>query len=482
MGNLVQNSFLEWIHQQHNHQRLSNYKAYDSYYNGDQDVQIPKKIKAALDSELGTVSNFSRAVVDVAVDHLSSGEPGIEVTGEAEAVAKEAEKLLYDIYEANNLLDEELIKTLTIMGKKGDVFLKVYLDQDETLAPVERIRVKVLRPEIVFPRYSNDDYSHLLYVAIKWFEESEESKRKAWKAQVFRSDVVEYYELGESVETQFSQWKLIATEPNPFGVIPIVHIKNTADDLEFGVSDLQVMTPLQDALNKTITDMLLTMDQQSFQRAAVFGAQAPKGTTLSLMPGSVLEIPDPEGHLDVIEAASIEPFIAALKEIIDQIHAVTSTPKQALGRGESGVISGYALRVHYMPLERKCSKKRAIVKNRFRELDRLLFKAAALLGIVDYTGAGLSSKLHFGDALPLDEKEQTETLIQQNTAGFISRRSAMQKMGVEDVDKEMEQIETEDSGTYDRGIRSQQEGVTVEQALAEYRQRLTREPLEPPEG
>jgi hypothetical protein len=77
--NMVQESFLRWLHNQRNHERLNNYIVYDGYYNGDHEVDIPPKVKAALRSELGTICNYCRVVVDRAVDYICGGEIGIEV-------------------------------------------------------------------------------------------------------------------------------------------------------------------------------------------------------------------------------------------------------------------------------------------------------------------------------------------------------------------------------------------------------------------
>ncbi|MDQ1316529.1 MAG: Phage portal protein, partial [Candidatus Poribacteria bacterium] len=255
--NLIHESFLRWIHQQRYHERLSNYSIYDAYYNGDHTVNIPPKVKAALDSDIGTVNNYCRVVVDSAVEYISSGELGIEVRhgGTNQVEADKAERLLYDVYESNGLLFEEMLKAVTLMGKKGDVFLKLYVENDE-------IKIRILRPEICFPRYRSDDYKEMIYCAIQWFDEDDlvppsngRNNGKKWKAQVFRTDVVEYYELADSSSIidpfqsfQRSEWKLMDIQNNILGFIPIIHIKNTLDDLEFGVSDLQVMTDLQDAL------------------------------------------------------------------------------------------------------------------------------------------------------------------------------------------------------------------------------------------
>ena len=441
---MVQESFLHWLHHQRNHERHSNYSIYDGYYNGDHEIDIPPKVKLALESELGTVNNYCRVVVDTPVDYICGGEIGIQVKSDVENQdkASKAEALLYDVYEANQLLYEEMLKTVTLMGKKGDVFLKLYIDNNQ-------IKVRALRPDICFPRYKSDDYKEMLYCAIKWFDEEEDgdaspSKRsthRRWKAQVFRPDVVEYYELGETVETEYSQWKLIDVQNNILGFIPIIHIKNTVDDLEFGVSDLQVMADLQDALNKTITDMLLTMDNQAFQRMFIFGGQTPKGYEVGMGPGMITEVPNENGSLEVVPTADITPFIQAMREIVDQICAVTSIPRVVFSRSEGGPVSGYALRLHYTPLERKCGKKKVILKNRFGELNRMIFAAAKLLGMGDYTG--FKTKIQFTGGLPIDEEAQMQVHEMELQSKIKSRRTVMQERGIEDVDAEMLLIEAE---------------------------------------
>jgi len=447
--NMVQESFLRWLHYQRHHERLNNYIVYDGYYNGDHEVDIPPKVKDALESELGTVNNYCRVVVDSAVDYICGGEIGIEVKqtglsvprGDQDSASK-AEALLYHVYETNQLLYEEILKAVTIMGKKGDVFLKLYIEDDQ-------IKVRVLRPDICFPRYRSDDYKEMLYCAVKWFDEEETdgnnmsafSNGRKWRAQVFRPDVVEYYELGEGQETEYSQWELVRVEENILGFIPIIHIKNTVDDLEFGVSDLQVMTDLQDALNKTVTDMLLTMDNQAFQRMFIFGGQTPKGHEISMEPGMITEVLNENGRLEVVQSADITPFIQAMKEIVDQICTVTSVPMAAFSRSDGGPVSGYALRIHYIPLERKCGKKETILKNRFGELNRMIFAAAKLLGMGDYTGFG--TKIQFAGGLPIDEETQMRIHEMELRNKVKSRRTVMQERGVEDIDVEMAWIDAE---------------------------------------
>jgi len=244
-------------------------------------------------------------------------------------------------------------------------------------------------------------------------------------------------------ESQKTNWEFVRSEKNILGFIPIIHIKNTIDDLEFGVSDLQVMTDLQDALNKTITDMLIVMDQQAWQRVWVFGSQSPKGVELSVAPGIVTEVPDAQGHLDVIPPASVEPFVAAMSTIIDNIMTITSTSKVNIMKPDSPVPpSGYALRIHYIPQERKADKKLAVIQGGFRKLNKMIFAANKILGRVDYTG--FKTRLHFALGLPVDELSKMQIDQGKILMRTKSRWTVMEEDGVEDIPLEMERIEAEE--------------------------------------
>ena len=96
------------------------------------------------------------------------------------------------------------------------------------------IKIRVLRPEMCFPRYRADDYNEMLYCVVKWYDFED----SIWKAEVFRPDTVEYYELSEAEESEQSVWELIDEQPNLLGFIPIIHVKNTIDDLEFNLNDM----------------------------------------------------------------------------------------------------------------------------------------------------------------------------------------------------------------------------------------------------
>jgi len=416
--------FTEWITRAEQNERLQAYKTYESYYNGDHGVAIPQKVKEALQSELGTVINYCQLAITTVRDYIAGGVVGAEVKGN-----DATEGFVYDVFDANYFWDENLLKILTVMTKLGDVFVKLYIEDG-------RIKLTVLSPENVYPRYLTNDYNAMRYCAIKWWEDVSLSPttEKLWKAQVFGPNVVEYYTLGP----QGGNWQLDKVEDNVLGFIPIIHIKNTVDTLEYGVSDLQPLIGIQDAMNKTITDMLLTMDQQAFQRVWVWGAQSPRGHKISMEPGTITEVPDPTGHIDVIQSNDITPYLASLKELQAQFLTVGSLSKLPIVEPEvSHPASGFALKVRTIPLEKKCDTKCKILQNRLNELCQMIFKAASIMGIGNYSGKVI---FHFASGLPEDQMTRAQVDEIYNRMMVKSRRTIAEEQGIESPDAEFQEL------------------------------------------
>lgn len=117
----------------------------------------------------------------------------------------------------------------------------------------------------------------------------------------------------------------------PIG-IPVIHFKNANY-----TSDSWEAIPLQDAINKTLIDILGTADLSGFPIFKVFGfyptsdgltPAADGSNTLKVQPMAFLgsnKAPS-EASLDVIGAQSVEPLINTLIELIILAAQITSTP------------------------------------------------------------------------------------------------------------------------------------------------------------
>lgn len=457
---LIDNSFQKWIHDQEGHLRLENYLEMWNYFYGYHRDSLNAEIRDSMDNPFSVVSNFCSPVVNIVVDHLA-GEPinlDCSEMGQKTPAALKAESILHFVYEANGFFDDAFIEYVRIMAMKGDVFLHVSVDD------VNGIGVNVLRPDIVFPKYLTSNFKVMEACAVKSYRVMEDGAHH-WIAQVWRPDVIETYDLGDrpagvlddeiyptkdkrgkgkskSKVREPDNWRLVDIEENMLGAIPIFHTKNNIDAMPFGVSDIQVMIDLQDALNKTITDMMHTMDNQAFQRLFIFGGK--EGEPYRLGPGVVLEIANESGSVQAIPPVNVTHFLYSIDSIIDQICAVTNTPRQAF-QGYSDVpTSGLALSIRMHQLELKCNEKKANIRRTLRNANWLILSLAEALGWAEEGElANVTTKVKFPGGLPKDDMMTAQVHMMELQMGIKSRMTIMEERGIENIAEEIARINVE---------------------------------------
>ncbi len=456
---LVARSFVQWIYHQDNVERIERYKKYEDYYQGDFDFYVPPKIREALGSDFRVIAGYPRTIVNKAVGYLC-GKPLVikvkpdlfeieKIENEEERLqrkqeilkeAKNAERFLYRVYRANQFLKQNMIKLIRIQGKKGDVFVKVYVDESDRENP---IKLRVLTPGIVFPKYRDDDIQTLEYVAIV-IDRIDETGRVYKYAQVFWPDVIKEFKQGMGETT----WTEIGKHDNPIGMIPIVHIKNTEDDKLWGESDIEPIMTLVDAICKAFTDMVANADYQSFQRVFTTGNNEDysdgkkQDKQQETGPGVRTNLPDPEARVHVVEPVNPQGIIEIIKTLREEISIHSRVPQITLGKADgTGAVSSLALRIHYQPLHDKCDEKETLAANGLQQANRIIFAYHKLLTGEDFTG--FETEIDFVTTMPVDRLEEQNIRTQRINNKTLSRETAMEEEGIEDPESELEKIRAE---------------------------------------
>jgi SPP1 family phage portal protein len=470
---LVQATLKEWIFKEDHVHRIQNYKLMESYYDGtfaDDDVIkilqlkvdlnkiISPRVREALGSDFKVIANYAKTVVNKAVGYLCSEPIAIEVKPDLfglddddqkeqrekiKAAAKEGERLLYNVYRNNHFLQKNIIKLIRLQGKKGDVFVKCWMDRNDKEKP---IKMTVLRPDYVFIKFRSDDYEDKEYVAIIFTRYDEQGNPYKF-AQIWWLDVWREYENRADQD-----WKMTRQEKNEIGVIPIVHIKNMEDEKPWGESDIEVIRTLIDAICKAFTDLMCNADYQAFQRVIVSGyeEQPPilgvEENKPKTGPGSMLCIPgDGSGtnpEVTVVEAADPQGLISIVKTIREEISCHGRVPQIALSQADgAGAASSLSLRIHYQPLDEKCNEKATLAANGLQEINKIIFAYHKILTREDY--AGFETEVRFSKSLPVDRKEEQDIRDSQIRNKTKSRETAMQEEGIDDVEAEKEKIKAE---------------------------------------
>jgi len=187
--------------------------------------------------------------------------------------------------------------------------------------------------------YSSTDRNEIAYASKRWRVESDdpENAGKVRRLNLYYPDRIEKYVSNqdeyEGAWTPYQEegepwpipWK--AENGEPLGV-PVIHFRNKDQGYHYGLSELKNVVPLQNALNKSIIDLLATADTTGFPLLYMLGDD-PSG--LSIAPGSwIYSLHPPGGDEGVavgkIPAEDLGSLIALKDAVVAEIARVSRTP------------------------------------------------------------------------------------------------------------------------------------------------------------
>lgn len=159
-------------------------------------------------------------------------------------------------------------------------------------------------------------------------------------------------------------------QPHEFGVVPVIHFANEASLGKFGRSILQNIIPLQDALNKSVFDLLVNNEQTSLAQRFVSGVEVkidPKtGEPINPFEGRNLWItPNKDATFGQLPAGDSEALTTVCDQFRREIIRTSATPAYLFG-GEFP--SGEALRMAEGPLLAKTGRRQINIGNRWEDL------------------------------------------------------------------------------------------------------------------
>jgi hypothetical protein len=172
-------------------------------------------------------------------------------------------------------------------------------------------------------------------------------------------------------------------EPHPlehdFGRVPIVEFNNTSYR-----SEIKDTVPQQDAINKTLLDMMIsgeyTADPQKFVETMANepegGWKSGPGEVWHFTPSFDAEMKQVPGQFGTFEVGTPDNFVKPVEMWLQHVALSSSTPVRYFfasdrgGRGDSP--SGESLLVDDKPLNDKVAKKHTFLGNRWLEVARLV--------------------------------------------------------------------------------------------------------------
>jgi len=297
-------------------------------------------------STVSFVENWCAVVVDAVTDRLGfKGWDGNNL---------DTSKELFGLYTKNKLktLSRRVHRDCVVTGSGYIMFDKVNGESTPYYQD----------PNNMVIIYSAEDYYKMSYALKIWRSTS------GVKANLYYEDRIEKY-ISESDKALDAQnFTLDEVTPNPYDKIPIVHFRSD-------VTELANIIPLQDAINKTFSDMMVVSEFNAFpQRWIITNADI---ASLKASPQTIFKIPkgltdEEETKIGQFAAARIGSYLEVIDRLSGAIAVISRTPKHYFMQTGANV-SGEALSIMEIPLVKKTEQYQEIMDEGWMEVLKFLY-------------------------------------------------------------------------------------------------------------
>ena len=305
------------------------YKILQDYYYGDQPLKYStEKLKDAFDSPfVRFTQNWCAVVINAVLDRMTF--KGWDIQDKA------LDEIVDEFYESSNIqkISSDIHLNALVTGESFVVFDTL---EDELTAFYNDSR-------LVHVFYDPNNPGEMLYAA-KWWKDD---VKDVTRLNLYYPDRILKYTADKAVSSEKS-FSLDTEDTNPYGGIPVVHF-------DLGYSELDNVIPIQDAVNKTFSDMMVVGEFNAFKQRWVVTnndlsalKNNPKAL-FQLFKGGSDEEPTKVGEF---YAADLNMYLNAMDKLANSIAVISRTPKHYF-HDTGGNISGEALIVMESPLLKK---------------------------------------------------------------------------------------------------------------------------------
>lgn len=174
---------------------------------------------------------------------------------------------------------------------------------------------------------------------------------------LYYADHLEYYRSSNNAanvqQSSSMEPMKIPNAENPYGEIPIFHFRMGQRRIK---SDLKNVIPIQNGINKLLTDMMVTAEFMAFPQRYVISNAEVQGK-LKNAPKEIWDLPAGDGmnqqtQAGQFEAAKLENYLNSIDNLATALGSITRTPKHYFFSIGSN-LSGEALIAMEAPLNKK---------------------------------------------------------------------------------------------------------------------------------
>lgn len=314
------------------------YNALFQYYDGEQPLVYTAKRLQEIFKDLDAyfAENWCSVVVDSARDRINLRE--IQVDGPAQKQWK-------DIWEASEIsLESDDVHEATLVSGEG--YFIAWKDEDGIPQGYHN------DPRMVQLFYERSAPRVKRFAAKWWVDDGERLSMT-----LYYPDHLEYYRSRNKAKNVTDANSLEPTKTpsaeNPSGEVPVFHYRMGQRKVK---SDLKNVVPIQNGINKLLTDMMVTAEFGAFPQRYVISNATINGK-LKNSPNEVWDLPAGDGigqqtQAGQFTAADLDNYLKGIDNMATAISSITRTPKHYFFSVGSN-LSGEALIAMEAPLNKK---------------------------------------------------------------------------------------------------------------------------------
>ena len=298
-------------------------------------------------------------------------------------------------------------------------------------------------PRLVTARHSEERPDEVTFAAKCWKLDDGRARLTLYYADriekyVTRQKVTGDYQLKPEAFIEHGTEEGGAVLPNPYDVVPVFHFLNGSD----GVSELAEAVPVQDALNKTVRDLLLGGEDMALPQRYATGVEVPidpaTGRPVKVWTAGDLWVARKEdARFGQMDAANLEQLVKVKESFKMDMAMVTGTPPHYFFAGGGTPPSGESLKTLEFRLSSKVYDRQVSLGSTWEEVFEFCLRVR-----------GEESEL---DAVwettePRNDKEVLEMAVTSVNELGGSRRQAWRERGYSEpeIDNIFREAATED--------------------------------------
>jgi hypothetical protein len=301
---------------------------YEMYYDGEHPLQFAtSKWREAFGSLFGAFAdNWMQIVVDSSVERLNI--VGFRVNDQPNEDA-------WELWQENGL-DVESVVAHTEAGKCGRAYLLVDPNGDD--GPV----ITVEHPTQMVVATDPANRRRRLAALKRWLGDD-----GFQYLTLYLPDTVFKFESKQPITGAYSQidteWVPRSGEPaeipNTLGVVPAIPLENKPGLLGAAHSDLDPAIPLQNAINKLCTDLIIVSEYGAFPQRVLTGVEVPKDpetgqpladAEMKAAMSRTWAFKPPDARVTSLPAADLGNFVQGIEMLVQHLAAQTRTPPHYL--------------------------------------------------------------------------------------------------------------------------------------------------------